>query len=43
MKKLCCNICDNYRKVGKPKILSLLEETLVLTIICSKCRNEGGE
>ena len=29
-----------YRKLEKPKILSLLEKTLVPSIICSKCKNE---
>ena len=28
------------RKFEKPKILYLLEKTLVLSIICSKCKNE---
>ena len=40
MKKLYCVICDKYRKCGKPKISYLLEKTLVLSIICSKCKNE---
>ena len=40
MKKLYCVICGKYRKFGKPKILYLLEETLVFSIICSKCKNE---
>ena len=40
MKKLCCVICGTYRKFEKPKISHLLEKTLVLSIICSKCRNE---
>ena len=39
MKKLYCIICDKYRKYEKPKI-SYLEKTLVLSVICSKCRNE---
>ena len=29
-----------YRKFEKPKISYLLEKTLVLAIICSKCKNE---
>ena len=33
-------ICGKYRKFEKPKILYLLEKTLVLSIICSKCKNE---
>ena len=40
MKKLSCIICGKYRKLEKPKILYLLEKTLVLSIICSKCKNE---
>ena len=40
MKNLYCVICGNYRKLEKPKISYLLEKTLVLTIICSKCKNE---
>ena len=40
MKKLYCVICGNYRKFEKPKISYLLEKTLVLSIICSKCKNE---
>ena len=40
MKKLYCIICCRYRKFEKPKISYLLEKTLVLSIICSKCKNE---
>ena len=40
MKKLYCVICNKYRKFEKPKILYLLEKILVLSIICSKCKNE---
>ena len=40
MKKLHCVICGKYRKFEKPKISYLLEKTLVLPIICSKCKNE---
>ena len=40
MKKLYCVICNKYRKFEKPKILFLLEKILVLSIICSKCKNE---
>ena len=29
-----------YRKFDKPKISYLLEKILVLSIICSKCKNE---
>ena len=40
MKKLYCVICGKYRQFEKPKIPYLLEKTLVLSIICSKCKNE---
>ena len=40
MKKLCCVICGKYRKCEKSKISYLLEKTLVLSIICSKCKSE---
>ena len=40
MKKLHCVICGKYRKCEKPKISYLLEKKLVLSIICSKCKNE---
>ena len=41
MKKLYCVICGKYRKFEKPKILYLLKKTLILSIICSKCKNEN--
>ena len=41
MKKLYCAICGKYRKFGKPRISYLLENTLFLCIICSKCKNEN--
>ena len=40
MKKLHCTICSNYRKSEKTIISHLLEKTLVLSIICRKCKNE---
>ena len=40
MKNLYCVICGKYRKLGKPKISYLLEKTLVLSIIYSKCKNK---
>ena len=40
MKKLCCIICGKYKKFEKPKISYLSEQTIVLSIICSKCKNE---
>ena len=38
--KLCCIICSKYSKLEKPKLSYLLEKTLVLSVICSKCKNE---
>ena len=35
-----CVICLKYRKSGKSKISYLIEKTLVLSIICSKCKKE---
>ena len=43
MKKLYCVICGKLRNVEKPKIPYLLEKTLVLSIICSKCENEDEQ
>ena len=42
MKKLCCDIRGKYRKLEKSKTSYLLEKTLVLFTICSKCKN-GNE
>ena len=39
-KKLCYVFCGNYRKFEKPKISYFLAKSLVLSIICSKCKNE---
>ena len=39
MKKLYCIICGKCREFGKTKISYVLEKTLVLSIICSKCKN----
>ena len=40
MKKSYFVICGKYRKLEKLKISYLLEEKFVLSIICSKCKNE---
>ena len=40
MKILYCVICGKYRKSEKPEISYLLEKTLVLCIICSKCKDK---
>ena len=39
MKTLYCVICGKYRKFEKPKTLDI-SLTLVLSVICSKCKNE---
>ena len=43
MKKLFCIICRKYRKFEKPKISYIFGKTLVLSVICSKCKNEEGK
>ena len=40
MKKAYCTICGKYRKLKNPKISYIFEKILVLSVICSKCRNE---
>ena len=40
MKKIYCVNCGNYTKFEKPKISYILEKTLVLSVIRSKCKNE---
>ena len=40
MNKIYCVTCSKYRTFEKPKISYLLEKTLVLSIICIKCKNE---
>ena len=39
MKKLFCVICGKCKKFEKPEISYVLEKTLVLSIICCKCKN----
>ena len=39
MKKIYCVICVKYRKFKNPKISYIFEKT-VLSIICSKCKDE---
>ena len=41
MTEFYCFICDKYRKFGKSKISYPLEKTSVLSIICSKSKNEN--
>ena len=40
MKKLYCVICGKYRKFKNPKVAYIFEETLVFSIISSKCENK---
>ena len=40
LKKLYCVICSKYKKFENPKRLYLFKKTLVLSIICSKCKEE---
>ena len=40
MKKIYWIICAKYRKFKKPNVLYIFENTLVLSINCSKCDNE---
>ena len=39
-KKKYCVIWGKYRKLKKPKTSNIFEETLVFSIICSKCKTE---
>ena len=43
MQKLYYVNCCKYRKIKNPKISSIFEKTLVFSIICSKCENEGDQ
>ena len=40
MKRLYCVICSKYRKFKHHKISYISEKTLLLSIICSKCKND---
>ena len=40
MKKLYCVSCGKYRKFKNSKISYIFEKTLVISIICSKCKNK---
>ena len=40
MKKLYCVVWGKYRKSEKTKTSYLLQKTLVISIICSKCKNK---
>ena len=43
MKKLYCIICGKYKIFEKSKISYVLDNTLVLSITCSKCKNEDAK
>ena len=43
MKNLYYVICGKYRKFKNLKILYIFENTLVLSIICCKCKIEDEE
>ena len=43
MKKLYCIIYGKYRKFEKSKILYICEETLVLSISCSKFKSKNKD
>ena len=43
MKKIYCVIFGKYIKFEKGKISYLLVKTLVLSVICSKCKNEDDK
>ena len=40
MKKLYCVICGKYREFKNPKISYIFDNTLVVSITYSKCKNE---
>ena len=40
MKNLHCANCDRYLKFVKPKISYFLEKIVVLSTICSRCKNK---
>ena len=40
MKKIYCIKCNKYRKLKNLEISYIYNETLVLSIICSKCSNK---
>ena len=42
MNKLYCIIYGQYRKLEKPNVIYLIK-ILVLSIICSKCKNDEGK
>ena len=43
IKKLSFLTCDKYKKFEKPKISYIFVKTIVISIICSKCKNEDAK
>ena len=41
MIKICCTVCDKYKKFKNLKISYIFEKTSGLSIICSKFGNEN--
>ena len=40
MMKICCNVCNKYRKSKNPKISYIFKKTLGISIVYSKCGHE---
>ena len=38
--KICCNVCNKYRKSKNIKISLIFKKTLALSIVYSKCGHE---
>ena len=43
MMKICCNVCNKYKKFKKPKVSYFFKETLDLCIVYSKLAPEYKE
>ena len=43
MKKIYWVICGKHKKIRNPTIRCIFGERLVLSIMCSKCRNEDAK
>ena len=43
MKNYFCVICGKYKKNEKPKTSYTLEKTIVLSVICIKCKIKNEE
>ena len=40
MKEIYCVICGKYKKFKNSKISYIFRKALVLSVICSQCKNE---